>query len=47
MGCSPGNSERYDFEKPRHQVTVTKGFWLGQTEVTVGACKRDSEYAGS
>ena len=23
-----------------HQVTITKGFWLGQTEVTVGAYKR-------
>ena len=27
-------------EKPPHQVTITKGFWLGQTEVTVGAYKR-------
>ena len=29
-----------DDEKPPHQVTITKGFWLGQTEVTVGAYKR-------
>jgi serine/threonine-protein kinase len=40
MGCSPGDSECYPDEKPPHQVTITKGFWLGQTEVTVGAYKR-------
>jgi formylglycine-generating enzyme required for sulfatase activity len=40
MGCSPGDSECKDGEKPPHQVTITKGFWLGQTEVTVGAYKR-------
>jgi WD40 repeat protein len=40
MGCSPGDTECNDDEKPPHQVTITKGFWLGQTEVTVGAYKR-------
>jgi formylglycine-generating enzyme required for sulfatase activity len=40
MGCSPGDRECNDDEKPTHQVTITKGFWLGQTEVTVGAYKR-------
>jgi formylglycine-generating enzyme required for sulfatase activity len=40
MGCSPGDNECYDFEKPPHQVTITKGYWLGQTVVTVGAYKR-------
>ena len=40
MGCSPGDDECYDFEKPPHQVTITKGFWMGQTEVTVRAYKR-------
>ena len=40
MGCSPADNECYDFEKPPHQVTLTKGYWLGQTEVTVGAFKR-------
>jgi formylglycine-generating enzyme required for sulfatase activity len=40
MGCSPGDNECYDFEKPPNQVTITKGYWLGQTEVTVGAYKR-------
>lgn len=34
MGCSPGDSECSDREKPAHEVTLTHGFWLGQTEVT-------------
>jgi formylglycine-generating enzyme required for sulfatase activity len=40
MGCSPGDSECGDDEKPAHQVTITRGFWIGQTPVTVGAYKR-------
>jgi formylglycine-generating enzyme required for sulfatase activity len=40
MGCSPGDAECTDDEKPAHQVTITKGLWMGQTEVTVGAYKR-------
>jgi len=40
MGCSPGDTECDEFEIPPHQVTVTKGLWVGQTEVTVGAYKR-------
>jgi serine/threonine-protein kinase len=40
MGCSPGDSDCGDEEKPPHQVTITKGFWMGQTAVTVGAYKR-------
>jgi serine/threonine-protein kinase len=40
MGCSPGDSDCGDEEKPPHQVTITKGFWLGQTAVKVGAYKR-------
>jgi sulfatase modifying factor 1 len=40
MGCSPGDNECNDNEKPTHEVTLTKGFWLGQTTVTVGAWKR-------
>ncbi len=37
MGCSPGDSQCDADEKPAHSVTLTKGFWMGQTEVTVGA----------
>jgi serine/threonine-protein kinase len=40
MGCSPGDSECDNDEKPAHQVMITRGFWIGQTPVTVGAYKR-------
>jgi len=40
MGCSPGDNGCDENEKPAHQVTISKGFWMGQTEVTVGAYKR-------
>ena len=30
MGCSPGDNECFDGEKPAHRVTITKGFWMGQ-----------------
>ena len=37
MGCSEGDKECFTAEKPSHPVTLTRGFWLGQTPVTVGA----------
>jgi formylglycine-generating enzyme required for sulfatase activity len=40
MGCSPGDNECESDEKPLHQITIGKGFWIGQTKVTVGAYKR-------
>jgi serine/threonine-protein kinase len=40
MGCSPGDSECFELEKPSHQVTISRGFWIAQTPVTVGAYKR-------
>ena len=40
MGCSAGDTECYGDEKPPHDVRITKGFWLGQTEVTVAAYRR-------
>ena len=40
MGCSPGDSECAPNERPAHRVRLTKGFWLGQTEVTVEAWSR-------
>jgi len=46
MGCSPGDNECFDGEKPAHQVTITRGFWMGQTPVTVGAYKRFSRATG-
>ena len=46
MGCSPGDTECLDDEKPAHNVTLTKGFWMGQTEITVAAYKRFVEATG-
>jgi formylglycine-generating enzyme required for sulfatase activity len=40
MGCSPGDNECFDNERPAHQVTITKGFWLGETPVTQQAYQR-------
>ena len=40
MGCSPGDNECSPLEQPTHRLTISRGFWLGQTEVTVGAYKR-------
>jgi formylglycine-generating enzyme required for sulfatase activity len=46
MGCSPGDNECQDDEHPSHRVTLPNGFWLGQTEVTVGAYKRFAAATG-
>jgi formylglycine-generating enzyme required for sulfatase activity len=40
MGCSQGDTECYGSENPSHPVTLTRGFWIGQTDVTVGAYKK-------
>ena len=40
MGATPGDTEARADEKPRHRVRITKGFWLGETPVTVAAYKR-------
>jgi formylglycine-generating enzyme required for sulfatase activity len=40
MGCSPGDGECFGNEKPAHQVTISSGFWMGQTEVTQEAWQR-------
>jgi len=47
MGCSPGDSECDDDEKPAHQVAIAKGFWLGQSSITVGAWKRFISQTGN
>lgn len=39
MGCS-GEAECLSDEKPVRQVRITRPFWMGQTEVTVGAWKK-------
>jgi formylglycine-generating enzyme required for sulfatase activity len=40
MGCSESDGQCSNEEKPAHPVTITKGFWMGQTEVTVRAYNR-------
>ena len=40
MGCSPGDTECDDDEKPPHAEQITGGFWLSQTEVTQAAWKK-------
>jgi formylglycine-generating enzyme required for sulfatase activity len=37
MGCSPNDQMCLNNEKPSHQVTISKGFWMGQTPVTNAA----------
>ena len=34
MGATSEQTEAYDWEKPAHQVTLTKDYYLGETEVT-------------
>jgi formylglycine-generating enzyme required for sulfatase activity len=46
MGCSPGDNDCYEMEKPSHQVTITRGFWIGLTPVTMEAYKQFAEATG-
>ncbi len=36
-GCSAGDTECYPDEYPARKITLTRGFWLSQTEVTQAA----------
>jgi formylglycine-generating enzyme required for sulfatase activity len=47
MGCSPGDNDCEADEKPPHEVAITHGFWLGQTEVTEGAYSRFRKFAAA
>src|SRR5277367_3251921 len=40
MGCSSGDNDCFAWEDKPHSVTVAKGFWMGQTEVTQEAYQR-------
>jgi formylglycine-generating enzyme required for sulfatase activity len=44
MGCVPGDSGCSRAEGPQHSVALSRGFWLGRTEVTVASYAR---YAGA
>jgi formylglycine-generating enzyme required for sulfatase activity len=40
MGCSKGDAECNDDEKPQHKVKITKSFYMGKFEVTQGQWKK-------
>src|ERR1035438_4781120 len=46
MGCSDDDNECREEEKPQHTVRISRGFWIGQTEVTVGAYRRFTQRTG-
>jgi formylglycine-generating enzyme required for sulfatase activity len=46
MGCSTADAECDDDENPPREVTLTRGFWLGQTPVTEAADARFLEANG-
>jgi formylglycine-generating enzyme required for sulfatase activity len=46
MGCTTGDSECWIGETPSHPVTISRGFWLGQTEVTVAAYRKFVQSSG-
>jgi formylglycine-generating enzyme required for sulfatase activity len=37
MGCAQGDTKCEDNEKPQHEVTISKAFWMGETEAQVEA----------
>lgn len=42
MGCSenPKDGDCQTDESPPHDVTISQGFWMGETEVTIGAYEK-------
>jgi sulfatase modifying factor 1 len=40
VGCVPSDKGCYADEQPNHKVSISKGFLIGESEVTVGAYKR-------
>src|ERR1700722_8596194 len=43
-GCSSGDKECFEDEYPPRKVTLTRGFWLSQTEVTQAAFRKIMAY---
>lgn len=46
MGAIPADPDANVEEKPRHEVRITKPFWLGTTEVTIGQYRKFVEATG-
>lgn len=40
MGCAPADRRCQPGEKPQHEVRINRDFWIGRTEVTIGAYYR-------
>jgi formylglycine-generating enzyme required for sulfatase activity len=47
MGAVRGDGSGFGDEQPRHAVTLSRGLWIGITEVTVGQYRRFAEATGS
>ncbi|MEP7351814.1 MAG: formylglycine-generating enzyme family protein [Acidobacteriota bacterium] len=43
-GCSVGDPDCFEDEFPTREITLTKGFWLGETEVTQAAYDKLVDY---
>jgi formylglycine-generating enzyme required for sulfatase activity len=41
-----GKEQRFADEKPAHKVTISKAFWMGKHEVTVGQFRRFADASG-
>ena len=46
MGCADGVPACSDEEKPAHTVQITKGYWIGETEVPVASYQRFATATG-
>ena len=46
MGCVSTDTECFDDERPAHRVTVSQGFWMDATEVTVAAYRKFARATG-
>ena len=46
MGCSEGDKYCYPNESPAHDVHIAKGYWMEETEATVGSYRKFSEKSG-
>jgi formylglycine-generating enzyme required for sulfatase activity len=47
MGAVRGDGSGFGDEQPRHAVTLSVGYWIGATEVTVAQYRRFAEATGS
>jgi formylglycine-generating enzyme required for sulfatase activity len=44
VGCSQGDNQCFEDEVPSRKVTLTRGFWMSQTEVTQAAYEKVMGY---